>query len=408
MSKVEFQDRYLPRIERTFDAVTDSDSRDFGAQRMNANPSRLQRVTIALLCLFVGSQAVQAGVIFNLTDTGGAGIGTQARAGFEAAAAFWSSKFSDNVFVNLNIGFTTLGPNILGSASSTQQLNSYTDFRNAIAADMTSFHDATFSGSLPGGASFDPYINRTSDNPNGFGSATPYVDADGGANNTQVRINTATAKALGLLSANAAASDASITFSDAFTFDFDPSDGITAGAFDFVGVAIHEIGHALGFVSGVDILDINSPPVNGPFLDNQFTFVSPLDFTRFSIDSETAGADIDWTADARAKYFSIDGGATIFQNNAFSTGFYFGDGHQASHWKDDMGFGIMDPTLAPGELGVPSELDFIALDVIGWDRMSISAVPEPSSTALMSLIALAFVRRSRRQRDDPSANAEAT
>lgn len=62
--------------------------------------------------------------------------------------------------------------------------------------------------------------------------------------------------------------DGSITFNSKRTFDFDPSNGITAGQFDFVGTATHEIGHVLGFISGVDILDLNSTIAFLP--DNNF------------------------------------------------------------------------------------------------------------------------------------------
>ena len=41
-------------------------------------------------------------------------------------------------------------------------------------------------------------------------------------------------------------------------------------------------GHALGFVSGVDVLDFNSPPNGGPFPANAFTFLSSLDLFRYS------------------------------------------------------------------------------------------------------------------------------
>lgn len=71
----------------------------------------------------------------------------------------------------------------------------------------------------------------------------------------------------------------------------------------------------------------------------------------------------------------------------FSTGSYNGDGRQASHWKDSLGLGILDPTAAPGEVLFITPLDLRSLDAIGWDATS-AAVPEPSSLllALLSLI----------------------
>ena len=57
-------------------------------------------------------------VVFNLHDTGGAAEGTGARLGFDIAAAYWSSVLKDNVTVNLDIGFRSLGEGILGSTGS--------------------------------------------------------------------------------------------------------------------------------------------------------------------------------------------------------------------------------------------------------------------------------------------------
>jgi hypothetical protein len=292
-----------------------------------------------------------------------AGTSQQAIDGFAAAGNLWSSVFTDNVTVNVNINLTALSAGTLGETGSSYQSVSYDRFYNALKNDRTSATDNTAVNSLSSGSTFNLLLNRTANNPNGAGSATPYLDSNGNANNQTIDLTSANAKALGL-QGNSTSSDASISFSSLFNWDFNRSDGISSGAFDFVGIAAHEIGHALGFMSGVDILDTNSS--SRYYNDNQFSYVSPLDLFRYSTDSKNVGA-IDWTADNRAKYFSIDGGVTKIAD--FSTGDTFGDGRQSGHWKDNLGLGILDPTIAPGELLAISENDKRAFDAIGWNRV---------------------------------------
>ncbi|HXJ42253.1 MAG TPA: NF038122 family metalloprotease, partial [Bryobacteraceae bacterium] len=196
--------------------------------------------------------SAHAGLIFNWSGSTG---NAQADAGFDAAALRWSNLFSDNITINASRGYSALGSGILGSTSVTDTRYAYSLVKSKLVSDATSASDATAIANLPGGSAVNMLTNRTSNSPNGPGSATPYLDNNGNANNTNIDISSANAKALGLLNANNAASDGSITFSTAFNFDFDPTDGITAGEYDFVGVATHEIGHLLGFFSGVDDLD---------------------------------------------------------------------------------------------------------------------------------------------------------
>ena len=336
-------------------------------------------ITGLTVCGIMGSSALMPANALTFKFTPTAGTSQLAIDGFTAAGSQWSSLFSDNVNVNVNINFTALGAGTLGETSSSSRSYGYDRVYNALSSDRTSADDSTAVNSLSKGSTFNMLLNRTANSPNGAGNATPYLDNNGDVNNKTINITTANAKALGLES-NGNNVDASIAFSNLLTWDFNRSDGITTGAFDFVGTAIHEIGHALGFMSGVDILDGTNSTSYYP--ENQLDYVSPLDLFRYSNDSRNLKA-IDWTADKLAKYFSIDGGVTNIA--AFSTGDIFGDGRQNSHWQDNLGLGILDPTIAPGELLSITENDKRAFDVIGWNRTVSGAIASNQLAAASDL-----------------------
>jgi hypothetical protein len=343
----------------------------------------MNRTRIATLAaLLVGATSAANALSFDLSFI--AGTSAQEQASFTAAAGMWSALYTDAATVKLTVGTGALGAGILAQAGSRRISYNYTDVRTALTADASSALDNVAVANLTPGSSVGMLINRTSDNPNGAGSATPYVD-NSGANNSTIRMSAANARALNLgfgvggVSGLCADCDAFIEFSNSFSWDHNRGDGINATDFDFIGIAAHEIGHALGFISGVDVLDTNSPPVNGPFAADEFTFVSTLDLFRWSAAS-TALNVIDWTADNRDKCFSVNRGAGC--GALFSTGVNFGDGRQASHWKDNLGLGIMDPTAARGELLQIGANDIDAFDAIGWN---LAPVPEPSTYALFGL-----------------------
>lgn len=339
---------------------------------------RALRSTLILAAL-AGAAGSSPALTFNYTWVAGTSVAEQAA--FQTAGTLWSSVLLDPVTVNLTLGTGSLGSGILASTNSTQFSYSYSSFKTALTNDRLSADDFAAVSHLPAGASFPLLINRTTDNPNGSGSAIPYLDT-AGANNQTIRISAANAKALGLSAPGS--TDGAITFSNSFAYDLNPADGITPGQFDFVGLAAHEIGHALGFISGVDVLDTTSG-----LTANGYPVVSGLDLFRYSSQSFAQGA-IDFTADNRVKYFSLDGGATV--GASFANGVVNGDGRQASHWKDLLGLGIMDPTAAPGELLTVSANDKQALDVIGWN---LAAVPEPATWMMWALGLGVFLWRRR-------------
>lgn len=324
-----------------------------------------------------------------LTDVGGTKMSAQQFAAFQTAADYWESQLTDNVTVYVNIAFGNLGPNVLGSATSAKITVDYSEVRSLLAADAVSAVDASAVGHLQAGSALSFMATQ--------GDLTSRLDADGSTNNRQLFLTTANAKALGkdVGPTSAGNPDATITFANAFasSFAYSRVNGQVPGdKSDFITVAEHEIGHALGFMSGVDGIDNCAGAANACGLEtganrfeNQPWFYS-LDLFRYSaanvLDLRVGGSP----------YFSVDGGATNVQ--PFSTGEDYGNGWQASHFGTG-GTALMRPFVPMGESYDATAADLMALDAIGWNLAA--AVPEPQSYALLlgGLGILAWARRRR-------------
>ena len=344
--------------------------KDSSLKLISLRPSILA-VALGLSGLAPSAQALS--FVFNDASTGGP-MTSQQRGAFQAAADFWSSKLSDPVTVYINIAFDSLDPYVLGSTNSNYTFASYTSTRNHLVNDARSALDASAVAHLQNSPALTFLATQ--------GDLSSRLDNDGSANNTALKLTTANAKAMGYsVSTSAANPDATVTIATGYAnkFAYTRAGGVPGNKYDFITVAEHEIGHVLGFDSGVDDIDECAGPANkcglSPTADRfeRYTIYSPLDLFRYSAPG---------TLDVRvggSPYFSVDGGATGLV--PFSTGKSHGNGQQASHFGGGA-LNLMRPDVDYGQSYDATANDLAAFDAIGWD-LATTPVPEPKTYSLL-------------------------
>jgi hypothetical protein len=352
----------------------DDERFSFTLQRIHMKPLRFATLTFStLLSLSVVASHASAGPLNIVINPGPTLSGNaQALAAFERAAVTWESLFSDPITVTINADLAHLGPGILGQASSVELVGEYNLIRDNLVADADA--DDGILAFLPTAAQLSVSM------PAGFGLGRL----------TGTKANLKAIGGFGDLDGEFGVTDASITFSTQFNFDFDDSNGITAGQYSFETIASHEIGHALGFSSVVDTIDF--------LVSNSLTAdvnLSTLDLFRFG-ESDNPSTPAEFTSAARNLVPNTVAFTDDLANEwMMSTGSFTGDGRQASHWKDNdlsgVLLGTMDPTFNSGTVVPLSMPDVRALDLIGWDFVN----PEPATSTLMILgmMILVFAHR---------------
>jgi len=309
-----------------------------------------------------------------------------ALAAFNRAALAWEARISDPIVITINADLASLGAGIIGSTSSVVLQAGYTAIRDSMVADSVGEADDTIVASLPTAGQFLATV-----------PSVPASSLSGNLLGTKANL-----KALGFagLDVSFGVSDASITFSTNFSFDFDNSNGVGAGLMDFETVAAHEIGHALGFFSIVDSVNAGQTSISPNTLD-LFRFANgtandpttAANFTTFARNLVPGTNAINDEINGAIPELGMSTGLT--------SSFAGTDGRQASHWKADEltgnFIGIMDPTLAFGQFYGPQDTDFRALDLIGYEVVQVP-IPEPSALSALLLGGALLAGRSRRAR----------
>jgi hypothetical protein len=300
------------------------------------------------------------------------GVSQTQMAAFEMAGKIWASYLTDNVTINIAVDVQKdFAGNTIAGAIARSNDYLFSTYANALKndADPTTtdqsvvgtqtFNRSTFE------ARYDAIVSNQLVNSQKMG--------------WQLSINSANAKSVGSVGRgiDTKASnvlDGYIVMRDltgtntSWSYNFNRQNTVPAKSVDFIGVAVHEIGHVLGFQSSIDrpcAGDLSSLEYSLG-LNERVNEASPLDLFRYSNKSRVGSkTNIDLSVGGD-QYFGLGTNGANFVGR-FDSGVdktKGGNGFQASHWQSG---GIMDAEIQRGQTAAITGLDLIAFDAIGWD-----------------------------------------
>lgn len=262
---------------------------------------------------------------------------------FATVESYLENLFTDPIYVYITVGFDHMGGSgPLGWTSSEYAgYVSWTNTRSGLIADMDS--DDEIQDWLPTGSWCPVRYN--------YDSGTASYE-----NRCYFTIANYRA-AIGTVSGDAAHMEFNLDFS----WDYDPSDGVSYNKFCFQSVLAHEVGHALGFTSGAEYRSYD---------------IEALDIYRF----QRSDGDGDFNPDTLEEFQTTgrlvdkdeDGTRTNDENSdLISVEYRMSDGtpYQCSHFAPSV-YGIMRPAISQGYTFYPNFYktpDIRMFDAIGWD-----------------------------------------
>ena len=287
--------------------------------------------------ILVTSAAEASPFVINIAwDSSVAAAPSAFKAGVMSAVQFLEDQFTDAVTINIHVGYgevngQSLGSTALGESTSPLTSITYANLVTALKADASSAADSLAIASLPASSPLTGTILTTS----------------------------AQARALGLSSSSAV--DGYVGFSNTATFDYDNTNGVSPGTYDFNGVVLHEVTEIMGRML-----------MTGRILGGTAKDYTALDLFHYS-----AAGTRDLVA-SKAGYFSVDGGATNLA--AFNTV----SGGDAGDWASSVTNDAMDAFSSSGVTNTVSSVDLTTLDVIGWTRSAaaVAALPAPGGVTI--------------------------
>src|SRR5438874_4145155 len=265
-----------------------------------------------------------------------------APAGFVAAVNYvvnyYDTLFTNNVTVNINVGYgeiagQTMASGALGATSVSYAGESYTSVVNALQAEGAPGATALPSTSPLSGSLFMPQ---------------------------------AEAQALGLTTA---VSTSYVGFSSSSPFSYTPNATPASNQFYFVGVVEHEFSEALGRVS---------------LINDQPSFYSPMDLYRYSAPGVR---DVAAGGSGSSAYFSVDNGVTnlgTWNNNPSNgdLGDWYPSGPAAG------GNDAFNDYTNPAAINLVSANDITLMQALGWTTQT----TQPSGSVGVTANATAAVQ----------------